>query len=249
MCGGGYPLLVRWITDFDCGYETSFWYVIKDNVYDIQALKAKRRYEITKGRKNFEVKIISPMEYCEILYNIQIAAFNTYPAKYRPIVKHDEFILECKEWNGVCFGAFLKDKNGIPTSELCGYSYLMENGKCINFSIQKVSPKYERDGVNAALVDGILTYYTKEIGLGKYICDGAKTINHETAFQDYLEKYFGFRKAYCKLNIIYRPIIRWIIPIIFVFRKMLKRLDNIGIIHLANSVLIMEEIKRKQSKD
>ncbi len=49
--GRGRPLLARWVTDFDCGYETNWWYVIKDTPFDIDALKAKRRYEITKGLK------------------------------------------------------------------------------------------------------------------------------------------------------------------------------------------------------
>ncbi len=29
------------------------------------------------------------------------------------------------------------------------------------------------------------------------ICDGARIVQHETSFLDYLGKYFGFIKAYC----------------------------------------------------
>ena len=45
---GGMPLLARWTTDFDCGSETNWWYVIKDTPFDINALKSKRRYEIKR---------------------------------------------------------------------------------------------------------------------------------------------------------------------------------------------------------
>lgn len=38
-------------------------------------LKAKKRYEITKEKRNFDVKRIEPKEYDEELYNIQIEAF------------------------------------------------------------------------------------------------------------------------------------------------------------------------------
>ena len=86
MTSNGTPLLARWTTDFDCGYETNWWYVIKDKPFDIGALKAKRRYEINKGIKNFDVKIIDPCEYKEELYLVQVAAFSVYPAKYRPTI-------------------------------------------------------------------------------------------------------------------------------------------------------------------
>ncbi len=240
---GTKPMLARWTTDFDCGYETNWWYVIKDDKYDILSLKSKRRYEITKGRKNFEVKVITPSDHAEELYEVQVAAFSAYPEKYRPTVNHDKFVKSCSSWSGICLGAFHRTDD--DSCELCGYSYLSIKGKCIDFSVQKTKPEYEREGLNAALVDGVLTHFENELASGIYICDGARSISHETAFQDYLERYFGFRKAYCKLNIVYRPSIRWMIPILFVFRKVLKKLDGIGAVHLINSVLMMEEIRRK----
>ncbi len=243
------PLMVRWTSDFDCEKETDFWYVIKDDEYDISKLKAKRRYEITKARKSFEVRRINPSEFAEELYEIQIAAFSAYPEKYRPNVEHEVFIDGLGKWNGLCFGAFLKDAENEMTSVLCGYSYLTIQDRCINFSVQKTKPEYESQGVNAALVDGMLQHFGKQLSGGYYICDGSRSISHETAFQDYLEKYFGFRKSYCRLRIAWRPGLGWIIKLLYLFRKMLKQFDDIGIVHLANAVLTMEEIRRKCKED
>ncbi len=53
---GGIPLLARWSSDFDCGYETSWWYCIKDDVFDITRLSSSYRYKIKKGKKLFDVK-------------------------------------------------------------------------------------------------------------------------------------------------------------------------------------------------
>ncbi len=104
------PLFASWITDFDCGYETGWWYVIKDDVFDISALKAKRRYEITKGAKSFEVRPISAKEYVNELYEVLMAALEGYPEKYRPTNRSTEFwhayLENCP---GIFFGAFLKD--------------------------------------------------------------------------------------------------------------------------------------------
>ncbi len=45
------PYFARWTTDFDCGYETEWWYCIKDTPFDISKLNSKKRYEINKGKK------------------------------------------------------------------------------------------------------------------------------------------------------------------------------------------------------
>lgn len=96
------------------------------------------------------------------------------------------------------------------------------------------------------MVAGIVEDYNDRIGKNFYINDGARSISHETAFQDYLEKYFGFRKAYCKIHIAYNPSIKLVIKMLFPFRKMLRRFDEVGFVHQINSVLYMEELCRSK---
>jgi hypothetical protein len=110
------------------------------------------------------------------------------------------------------------------------------------------NPTYESRGINAAIVNQILEDFSNELREGYYICDGSRNVQHITAFQDYLEKYFGFRKAFCRLNIVYNPKIRWLIKLIYPFRGVLARFDSIHRIHQINGVLKMEEICRKDMK-
>ncbi len=244
MTSNGTPLLARWTTDFDCGYETNWWYVIKDKHFDIGALKAKRRYEINKGIKNFDVKIIDPCEYKEELYLVQVAAFSAYPAKYRPTIDKKRFTKGIDRWNRFnVFGAFFQKE----TNELAGYALLSkENDSVLNFNVLKTKPVLEKYSVNAALVQKIVTHYTEFISGGGIICDGARSISHMTNFQNYLEKYFGFRKAYCHLHIRYNPKIKWLIKLLLPLRKALLAFDGIGVIHSINGVLKMEEICRSE---
>ena len=249
--GGGslktLPILARWITEFDCGFETNWWYVIKDDIFDVSKLKAKRRYEINKGIKNFEVKIINPEKYKERLYEVQIAAFSAYPKKYRPRVNKESFFHDIDNWNKIynVFGAFYKE-----TDELCGYALLTNpNHNYVDFSVLKTKPNYEKLSVNASLLTEILCHYHDLLMNGGYICDGSRSINHETKFQDYLEKYFGFRKAYCHLHIQYNPKIKWLVELFFHLRKILNLFDGIGFVHQINSILKMEEICRSDISD
>lgn len=245
MRGGGTPLLARWTTEFDCGYETNWWYVIKNSPFDINALKAKRRYEINKGIKNFDVRVIEPGKYAEDMYHVQVAAFSEYPVKYRPKVIKEDFIKWLKHLTTrTVFGAFFKE-----TNELAGYAMLTEvKNDYIGFDILKTNPEFERYGVNAAIVEKILFHYADFLKRGGIICDGARSVNHETKFQDYLEKYFEFRKAYCKLHIRYNPKIKLLIKLMYSVRGLLLKLDGIGIVHQINSVLKMEEICRNEEK-
>lgn len=236
------PLLARWTSDWDCDYETNWWYVIKDSPFDISALKRKRRYEINKGNRNFAVKEIKPADWCEDIYKVTVAAYETYPESYRPQISYDQFIAEVKNWDFYkTYGAFSLDNN-----TLCGYACLIKDGIYIDFCMMKAIPEKEKFGLNAAMVNMILVDHEGFLANGGYICDGARSIQHETAFQDYLEKYFEFRKAYCKLHIVYSPRYKKLINLAYRFRNLIKVFDKIPMVRKINALMKMEEIYRDQ---
>lgn len=232
--------LARWITNFDCEEETNWWYILKDTPFEIEELKSKRRYEINKGKKNYRVEEIQPLDYKEEIYRVQVEAYSAYPEKYRPVVDKDILFEEMDRWDYYKFyGAFSKQDN-----TLCGYAWLNRKGKYIYYAFHKVVPSAEKMGINASIVAAILEGHRADLSNGCYICDGSRSISHESHFQDYLEKYFGFRKAYCKLHVIYRPIIKPIVYALYPFRSVIKKLDNNSFIHNINGILRMEELVR-----
>ena len=243
---GIYPkaLLARWTSDWDCGYETNWWYVIKDTPFDISSLKAKRRYEINRGLKSFDVrKIENVSAYAEQLFEITCDAYEDYPKAYRPFIERESYISSVKKWTGYdVYGAFSKE-DGL----LKAWARLKPYKQYSNFEMMKSLRAQEKLGVNAALINGILMDYNSRLADNSYyICDGARSVNHETAFQDYLEKYFGFRKAYCKLHIEYAHKMRFVVKLLFPLRGGLRHIHSKGIIHNINSILQMEEIVRQE---
>lgn len=236
---GGHPLFARWTSDFDCGYETNWWYVIKDTPFDITSLKSKRRYEINKGKKNFEVKRIVPTDYPDQLLTIQIQAFSSWPEKYRPTVNTDQFKRDIKNWNTYkVYGAFHRE-----SGTLCAYALLKEYSGHLSFNVLRAIPEFEKFGLNAAIVAKIVEDYNAKLSYGFYINDGERTIRHETAFQDYLEKYFGFRKAYCHLHIKYRFPMGILVGLLYPFRSRISKDSRIG--SLVSAALRLEEIRRE----
>lgn len=234
----GHPLFARWTSDFDCGYETQWWHVIKDTPLDVNSLKAKRRYEINKGKKNFIVKRIQPTQWVDALYRVTVAAYSQWPEKYRPQVEEARFRKEVSGWEtAVVFAGFDREEGS-----LCGYGMLRESEHYARFVQLRVVPEAEKKAINAAMVAGILEYYAQRLEGDFYIDDGERAIRHETAFQDYLEKYFDFRKAYCHLKLAYRFPVGIGVKLLYPFRDKLNRNSKIG--SLLYGVLKMEELSR-----
>ena len=237
----GLVLFARWTSEFDCVHETSWWYCIKDTLFDINKLKAKRRYEINKGRKNFDVQVIDPGIYIEELYKVLREAFCAYPMEYRPSVESSEFVRSVENWKKnkrIIYGAFEKDSDKIG-----GFAVLIEHESYAQLSELKTMPILEKLGINAAIMAKICEDYNPQIEKGYYLSDGERSIFHETNFQDYLEKYFGFRKAYAKLNIKYRRGVGVIVAVLYPLRKGIRKLKG-GIFKKLYAVLLMEEIVR-----
>lgn len=193
----GNPYFARWTTDFDCGYETEWWYCIKDTPFDISKLNSKKRYEINKGKKYFDVRAIDPVEHVEDIIMIQQLAWANYPVAYRPELNPESLRKNIVKYrNYRVFGAF-----SVESNYLSGYALITEYEDWANFATLKVIPECERLAINAAMVAAICEYYNDRLENGFYISDGERNIVHITAFLDYLAKYFEFRKAYCKLNL------------------------------------------------
>lgn len=212
---------------------------------DISKLKAKRRYEITSGLKNCEIRRISPKEYSEQIYDVYNASVQSYKATGQAI-KQESFIAQCikhdKDVEIEYYAAFVKE-NG----ELAGYALNHVFGDYVNFTTMKFMPKYLSKKVSAALIYTMLIEYLN-MQNKKYVNDGERSVRHATNFQDYLIKYFGFRKAYCKLNIQYRPIVKMAIKVLYPFRKLIKKFTSNQVLNNVNALLDMEVIRRSFKK-
>lgn len=214
-------LFARWTSNFDCGHETNWWYCIKDTPFSLQDVNAKRRYEINKGLKNFEVKVVDPVDYLDEMYDLSCKVWEKYCFKVNITVE------SFKAWfkntkDTTVFAAFSK-----ATHQLCAYAYVKEFESFLDYRVHRASPEYEKDAVNAAVVYGVLMHYKNELASGMYLCDGERNILHETAFQNYLEKYFCFRKAYCDLNIKYRFGFVWIVKALYPFRSIIDKIPTL----------------------
>lgn len=107
----------------------------------------------------------------------------------------------------------------------------------------KFAPKYLSKKVSAALVYTMIMEYLNYQNK-KYISDGERSVRHNTNFQEYLMKYFGFRMACCILHVRYRPLVNMCVKVLYPFRGIIKRFTKYAVINNVYVILIIESVRR-----
>ena len=206
-------LFARWVTNFDSKEKMPFWYIIKDNNTDINSYSTNTRNQIRKGLKNCKIRIIDKSEIKKKGYNIYKSAFKNYKGSQRLKNKQD-FVLDLEN-DFHCWGIYNKENN------LIGYAQNRILNNSCDYSTIKVHPKYLKIYPYYALFYEMNKYYLEKMNL-QYVSDGARSISHQTNIQKFLVTKFKFRKAYCRLHIIYHPMIKPIVHFLFPVRKIFR---------------------------
>lgn len=230
-------LFLIFTSHFDCGHDTGWYYVIRDSSENhLNQLSPKHRKNLKRIFKFVECKMIVASDYAERIKEIGISATKGYKNYH----DNQKFGYSDKR---IIVGAFQKN-----TNNLIGYSIIGINRNQVSIMGEKVDCDYRQLGVSYALNDYIINKYLIENhnGGGVFITNGQKTIIHNSKHNQFLIDNLGFRKAYCYLHIVYRPIMKIIMPVVRLCGPVLKLFDNCHRIHLVNALLYMDKIVREQ---
>jgi len=230
---------LRWVSDFDCREETEFWYVIKVGKVSMEELSANTRSKVRRGLKNCSVEPCSAETIANGGYDVYRKAFARYDTFLKPVEK-EAFARQIlrlaakKEWEFWC----VRDRSGI----LIAYSQnRIENGSC-NYATIKFDPDHLKHYPSYALFFVMNSYYLKERGM-RYVNDGARSLSHQTDIQMFLISKFGFRKAFCRLNIRYSPKVMAAVRLLYPFRRLIAAFKH-PVAGKLNVLLKHEEIRR-----
>ena len=199
----------RWTTDFDCNKQTEFWHVICDKFTSIENLSRNTRNNVRRGLKRCVIEKVDNKFVIENCYSVYKAAFDNYHGHLSPI-SNKEFEQEYSFYHEANIWDFwvVYEKE---TNQIIAYTRnKVEYNQC-ELCTTKFHPKFLRKFYpSEALFYTMNNYYLNKKNF-KYINDGARSISHETNIQEFLIQKFRFRKAYCKLNIIYSRDIRLLV--------------------------------------
>ena len=232
------PLFARWADGFDCGSETNWWYVICDGPFSLETLSKSSRKSVRRALERCEVKKIDAADYIDDLINCYKEAI----VRYKNIdneQSEDQLREHFLATPGIeVFGGFDKE-----SGKLIGYKTMYVGNRVVEFRTSKYSADYLKLRVSDALNFSVIDYYLNDLKKG-YLSNGSRSINHETNVQNYYEEHFGFRKAYCRLHVCYKPSFKVVVKLFYPFRGIIKKMKG-NIFHQITAVLRMEEIIRK----
>lgn len=211
--GGGY--FVRNTYDFDIAEGRQFWYVIKDSYGDIEELPSKVRNQVRKSLKTYEFRKVGAEEMIEKGFELYNQSRERFGKDLH--VSFEEFSKRCKNpgqdfWLGI-------DRE-TEKAECLAFNRCYEDYcSYVSMGVNPNAPKstYPMYG----LILEMNRYYLEELGM-KYVMDGARSITEHSNIQPFLEEKFKFRKAYCELQIFYKPVVGLVVKILFPFRKLIK---------------------------
>lgn len=212
--GGG--IFIKNVYDFDCKQETQFWYVIKDSFGGLEELSSKKRNQIRKSLKTYDVRMVTKEDILKFGYDIHIKALKHYkiPAE---VVSKESFANRIENHKGDFWMVYEKESN-IPVAFSIN---TIENDSC-NYSTIKIDPKYLNSTYPVyGLIYTMNEYYLKEKGL-RYVNDGARSITEHSNIQPFLISTFNFRKAYCRVQLKYQWWFGLIVKILYPFRNIIK---------------------------
>ena len=240
-------LAAQWTSSFDINVITPWWYCILDKSVTIDSMNSKNRYEVKKGMKSYFARRIIDTNEAYTMAHITIEEWKNYEENYRPkktienLVKNYESLI-LKEGHEI-WGCYEKESN-----ILVGFAHLFIHDDWIDFMSMKMNKNHQKRNATYVLVYSISNSY--DVGTCskiKYISDGRRNVVHHTNFQDYLVSHFGWRYAYAKLNIKYRPGFYIVVKILYPMKSWFASWHN----EIGKKISIMleyEEIARECKK-
>ena len=182
--------------------------------------------------------MINPNDYLEDLYEVYEAAFKGY--------EHADNKNSFKQFRINCLKEFEEDVDfwagfSCEDNKLIGYMTIKKFSDCVESCTAKYHPDYLKYRISDAIHYVILNEYLN-VQNKKYIFSGSRNINHITKAQEYKIENFKFRKAYCKLHVIYKPVLGIIIKIVYPFRKYIQKIDKSVIVHQIVVFLLLYSI-------
>lgn len=228
--------MIRWNSDFDCQTPTQWWYVIKDGKIGLEELSRNSRHDVRRGLERCSVARLDANFIANNAYPVYRSVFSRYNTKKKPVseIQFSAGILQSlTKYPREYWGVF--DRS---SQKLIGYCANRFQYNCCEYLAGQFAPEYLRSYSSVVLIYEMTRYYLNDLK-ALYVSDGQRTISHDTLIQEFLIHKLNFRKAYCRLNIVYSPLMRMIVKMLFPFRSFVSPLNE-----NLSTILKQEEIQR-----
>ena len=130
--------------------------------------------------------------------------------------------------------------------QLVAYSLNRNADDYCDYSTIKFDPLFLKDYSSYILYYSMNKYYLEEKKV-KYVSNGTRSISHQTNIHDFLIEKFKFRKAFCKIELVYKRKINFLVKFLYPYRLIFS-LIPMNFFRKIYVILFQEEIKRQCQK-
>lgn len=232
--------LLRYTSQFDSDTCTDFWYVLNDKRFVLNDFSSKMRNQIKKGIRAFYVKKVNSLEIANKAYSVYEKAMLYYGCKN--IINETDFYKNISRMSDNIENDFW-GVYSLTNDKIVGYAHCVVKESTCGYNVVKLDPLYIKEYSGYALFYTVNDYYLNKLGV-KYVHNGTRSISHDTNIQDFLVNKFMFRKAYCKLNVVYSWKVKFLVCILYFFRKLIYNKFSYKYFNKINVLIKQEEIRR-----
>ncbi|MGM0520218.1 MAG: hypothetical protein ACQERD_11330 [Campylobacterota bacterium] len=228
---------IRYNTTFD-DEKGPFWYVVKDSFQGLEELSSNTRSKVRRGSKKYYTSIVDKSVLLAYGYRVYVEASRRYET-FERMMNEDEFkeYITALDTSYEFWGVFDKD-----TGNLAAYSQnFIQHGSCF-YEELFFTPLSLKKYSSYLLFYDMNKYYLQEKNF-RYVHDGSRSLSHDTSIHQFLEKKFKFRKAYAKIELVYRSDVKLAVKLLYPLRSFIYRLRH-DIFKKISVLLAHEAIRR-----
>lgn len=212
-------MMVRNTYDFDTLEKTDFWFIIKDHYRTLEELSPRVRNKVRHANQYFDYRQVENAQFEQQVFPVFEDTIANYKIHDRKLNRRifSEFLEQCQQKTFDYWGIFLKD-----TEQMVGHCMVKNwDDSCEIWNVGILS-EYKSEGYYPyyGLYHYLNEYYLNEKRY-QYISDGSRTITNHSEIHDWLMHYFGYRKAFCKLELHYKWWFGIIVRLLYPFRNII----------------------------
>lgn len=194
---------IRWSSDYDQTENQNYYQVVKDGNFQLESLPPKTRNMVRRCLKNCEIRLV------DYQYIVNTGGYRIYASEYQRYARKG-YASVPKDEQGWTAGMKEAESRGqefwavINEGLIIAYSICWRNDQHVDLVTWKVDyDNYSQLYPSYGLVYSMCDYYLNHEGF-RFVNDGGRSLTGHSSVQDFLMDKFGFRKAYTKLNTVFK---------------------------------------------
>ena len=232
-------LFTRW--QVPTARERSEWWHMVCRDYRFDALSSNTRSQIRRGRKRHVIRELSADELARLGHACHVAAHERY--RGAEPMDADAYARWARTWLDSGVGSAVAAFAAADEDELAGYILCVESPLGVFMHTVDVTPTGLKNYASAALIDHVLE--RRVAGEGTPVCNGTRSVLHETNMQDYLLR-LGFRREYSRLRVRYLPGLGLAVRAAYPLRGAVEHLGDGDLKRKLGALFYQESLARDQ---